>query len=189
MLGFGKKKDRLKNARIAVLVSDGVEQTQLDAGIKALRNAGAETYIVALRSGKIQAMRGLKTGAKVPVDVTIDEVHPASFAGLVIPGGALSAERLRQNEDVREFVRAFERNRKPIAAIGHAGWVLASAGVLPGKKLTAWPGIQDDIANAGAQWVDEPYVADANLLTGRASRDIKAFRKHLAKHFNEFAPA
>ncbi len=186
MFGFGKKKARLKRSRIAVLVADGVEQAQLDAAVKQLRGAGAEIFIVAPRYGKIQALRALQSGAKVPVDVTLEEVHPASFAALVIPGGTLHADRLRQNERAREFVRAFVRSGKPVALMGHAPWVLASAGVLEGRRLTSWPGIKDDVINAGGEWVDEPYVQDGNLLSGRTTRDLRKFSKQLKKHVAEF---
>ena len=185
MFGFGKKKARLKRSRIAVLVADGVEQAQLDAAVKQLRGAGAEIFIVAPRYGKIQALRALQPGAKVPVDVTLEEVHPASFAALVIPGGTLHADRLRQNERAREFVRAFVRSGKPVALMGHAPWVLASAGVLEGRRLTSWPGIKDDVINAGGEWVDEPYVQDGNLLSGRTTRDLRKFSKQLKKHVAE----
>lgn len=189
MFGFGRKKRQLKRKqiRVAILVADGVEQAHLDASIKALRRAEAETFIVSLRSGKIQALQGLKKGTTVPVDVTVDEVHPASFAALLLPGGSTSADRLRLNRSVLEFVRAFHRNRKPIAAIGHATWVLASAGVLSGRNVTSWPGIQDDLTNAGALWMDEPYVLDENLLTSRTARDLRAFTKQLVKHFAKHA--
>lgn len=193
MFGFGRKKRQLKRkqVRVAILIADGVEQAHLDASIKALRRAEVETFIVSLRGGKVQALQGLKRGVRVPVDVTIDEVHPASFAALLLPGGSSSADRLRLNQQVLEFVRAFDRNRKPIAAIGHAGWVLASAGVLRKdgrpRQLTAWPGIRDDLTNAGGEWMDEPYVQDDNLLTSRAGRDLPKFTKQLVKHFGAYA--
>ncbi len=182
MFGFGKKKARLKQSRIAVLAADGVEQAQLDAAVKQLRRAGAEIFILAPRPGKIQALRALKSGTKVPVDATLDEVHPASFAALVIPGGTFNADRLRRDARAREFVRAFVRSGKPVAMIGHAPWVLASAGVLEGRKLTSWPGIKDDVANAGGEWLDEPYVQDGNLLSGRTTGDLRKFNKQLKKH-------
>jgi protease I len=187
MFGFGKKRARIKQARVAVLIADGVEQAQLDAAVKQLRDAGAETFILSTRSGKLRALRSLKPGTKVPVDVTVDEVHPGSFAALIIPGGTFHADRLRQDERVREFVRSFMRTGKPVAVIGHGPWVLASAGVLAGRRLTGWPGIQDDIVNAGGEWVDEPYVQDGNLLSGRTSRDLSKFTKQLRKHVTNFA--
>lgn len=182
MFGWGSKKKRLKQARVAILAADGVEQSQLDTTVKALRKAQADPYIISLREGKVQAQRALKSTKKIPVDVTIDEVHPASFAALVIPGGTQHAERLRLNDRVREFVRAFDRNKKPIAAYGHGVAVLASAGVLPGKHLTGWPSIRDDITNAGGIWTDEPYVTDDNLLTSRNSHDVDKNTSKIIKH-------
>lgn len=187
MFGFGKKKARLKQARIAVLATDGVEQAQLDAAVKQLRSAGAETFIVSTRSGKVQAVHSLKASIKIPVDVTLDEVHPASFAALVIPGGTFHTDRLRQNDRAREFVRAFMRTGKPVAVIGHAPLLLASAGVLEGRRLTSWPGIKDDIIHAGGEWVDEPYVLDGNLLSSRANRDLSKFSKQLNQHIGQLA--
>lgn len=188
MFGFGKQR-KLKNkqVRVAILVADGIEQAQLDESIKALRKARAETFILSTRPGKIQALKALKPGAKVPVDATLDEVHPASFAALVIPGGTISADKLRVDLRALEFIRSFDRTRKPIAAIGHATWILASAGVLRGRRLTGWPGSQDDIANAGGEWVDEPVVVDGNLLTSRTTKDIGKFTKRLVKHFAQQA--
>jgi protease I len=183
MFGFGKKKNRLQKVRVAILAADGVEQSQLDAAVKKLRSAGAEIYILSVHPGKIQAMHALKPSTKIPVDGTVDEVHPASFGALFIPGGTLNAERLRQNDRALEFVRSFDRNAKPIAAVGHAALVLASAGVINGRAVTAWPGIKDDAVNAGAQWRDEPYILDRNLLTARASRDLNKFVKQIVGHF------
>lgn len=190
MFGFGKKRKlKKKQPRVAVLVADGVEQAQLDAGIKALRRADAEVFIVAPQANTIRALRALKSGTKVPVDATLEDVHPASFGALFIPGGTIAADHLRLDLRALEFVRSFDRNRKPIAAIGHAGWVLASAGVLRGRKATAWPGIHDDLVNAGAEWVDKPYVKDENLLTSRTTKDVGKFSRQLIKHFGEYAEA
>jgi protease I len=184
MFGFGKKKP-LRGVRVAVLATDGVEQVELAAPWKALRKAGAELYLISPRLGKIQAVRGLRTGDKIPVDATIDEVSHIAFAALLLPGGIVSPERLRQNEQVLRFVRAFVRAGKPIAAICHAPWVLASAGALKGRTLTSSQGIQEDLRNAGATWKNAPVVVDGNLLTGRGSKDIKRFNKRVVAHFDE----
>lgn len=188
MFGFGKKRKlKQKQPRVAVLVADGVEQAQLDAGIKALRAAEAEVFIVSPQPEKIRALKTFKTGANVPVDATLDEVHPASFGALFIPGGTIAADKLRTDLRALEFVRSFDRNGKPIAAIGHAGLVLASAGVARDRTVTAWPGIHDDLVNAGAQWADEAYITDEHVLTGRASKDLRAFTRQLVKHFGQYA--
>jgi len=187
MFGFGRKKEQLNKVRVAILVADGVEQTQLDAAVKQLRGAGADVYLVGRRPGKVQALRSLKQGDKIPLDVTLEDVHPASFGALLILGGTVHADRLRLDDRALEFVRSFDRNGKPIAALGHGLWVLLSAGILTGRTVTSWPGIQHDIRNAGAEWRDEPYVLDENLLTGRTTNDLRAFTKQLNKHFTKLA--
>jgi len=188
MLGFGKKK-RLMGVRVAVLAADGVEQIELTSPWKALHKAGAEVYLVSLRKGKIQAVNALVPGKRIPVDATLDEVHPASFAALLLPGGFMNPDLLRQNEKARKFAASFARQQKPIAAICHAPWLLASAGLLGGRTLTSWPGIQDDMRNAGALWRDAAVVVDNNLLTSRGPQDIKKFNKAMVKHFDELVNA
>ena len=188
MLGFGKKKP-LKGVRVAVLAADGVEQIELTSPWKALEQAGAEVYLISLRKGKIQAVNALVPGKRIPVDATLDEVHPASFAALLLPGGFVNPDLLRQSEKARTFVNSFARQSKPIAAICHAPWLLASAGLLRGRTLTSWPGIQDDMRNAGAEWQDKPVVVDDNLLTSRGPQDIKKFNKAVVKHFDDLVNA
>ena len=184
MFGFGRKK-KLQGIRVAVLAADGVEQIELTSPWKALLKAGAEVYLISPRSGKIQAVNALAPGRRIPVDATLDEVHPASFAALLLPGGHVNPDLLRQNEKALKFVRSFDRQNKPIAAICHAPWLLASAGLLSGRTLTSWPGIQDDLRNAGANWKDQAVVVDNNLLTSRGPQDIKKFNKRMVAHFAE----
>ena len=188
MFGFGKKQ-RLDGIRVAVLAADGVEENELAGPWKALRKAGAGLYLISPRLGKIQAVKAFAPARKVPVDATFDEVHPASFAALLLPGGFVSPDLLRRHEKALQFVRSFDRIGKPIAAIGHAAWLLASAGRLQGRKVTSWPGIQDDLRNAGAEWQDKPVVVDGNLLTARGPRDIKKFNKQVVRHFAELMEA
>jgi protease I len=184
MFGFGKKKP-LTGIRVAILAADGVEQIELTSPWKALHKAGAELFLISLRRGKIQAMNALSPGKRIPVDATLDEVHPASFAALLLPGGFVSPDLLRQNAQAIDFVHSFTRTNKPIASICHGPWLLASAGALRGRTITSWPGIQDDMRNAGATWQDEPVVVDGNLLTSRGPHDIKKFNKRLIQHFTE----
>ncbi len=184
MFGFGKKKS-LTGIRVAVLATDGVEQIELTSPWKALQKAGAELFLISLRRGRIQAMNALVPGDRILVDATLDEVHPASFAALLLPGGFVNPDLLRQSSKAVDFVRAFTRTNKPIAAICHGPWLLASAGALRGRTITSWPGIQDDVRNAGASWLDEPVVVDGNLLTSRGPQDIKKFNKRAIKHIAE----
>ena len=190
MFDFLKRRQLGKNhPRIAVLVGPGVDQQQLDGAVKALQSAGAEIFVVAPGGAYIQALRGFKKGARVPVDVRLDEVHPASFGALLLPGGPIGTDQLRGDSRALEFVRSFDRMAKPIAAIGHAGLLLASAGIVRGRRVTSWPGVRDDMSNAGAIWIDEPVVVDDNLVTARSGADAKKWVKQLVRHFADRAPA
>jgi protease I len=181
MLGFGKK--QLRGIRVAVLATDGVEQSEVSAPWKALQKAGAELYLVSPHKGKIQAVQGSSSGDRIPVDATLDEAAPVAFNALLLPGGMLNPERLRQDQKAIDFVRTFARQGKPIAASTHASWLLITAGLAQGRTLTSSPGMRDDIRNAGGTWKDEPVVVDENLLTMRGPKDIKKFSKAIVGHF------
>jgi protease I len=181
MFGWGKKP--LVGVRVAILATDGVEQSEIKSPWRALHKAGAEVYLISPRKGKIQAVNHLTPGERIPVDATLDEVHPASFAALLLPGGSVNPDTLRQDKKALDFVRSFVKSNKPIAAICHAPWLLASIGEAEGRTLTSWPGIQDDMTNAGANWKDKPVVIDENLLTSRSPKDLKKFNKGIVNHF------
>jgi protease I len=105
----------------------------------------------------------------------LDEANPADYDGLLLPGGFINPDLLRQSAKARQFVRAFDSERKPIATLCHGPWVLASAGLLGGRTLTSWPGIRDDVVHAGATWLDHETVYDGNLLTSRGPQDLVPF--------------
>jgi len=178
MLWFGKKKQRLKESRIAVLVTEGVEQILLDEPIRALRKTDIDIFLLGPSAGTIRAMRDRQPGDRVPVDAAIRDVHPASFSALLLPGGVKAVQRLRRNKQAVAFVRSFADYGKPIAAIGYAPLLLVEADLVQGHNVTSWPGIRQELINAGANWVDEPYVVDEFLLTGR---DPKAFSKQFVQ--------
>jgi protease I len=184
MFGFGRKKQKLQESRVAVLVADGVEQVLLDEPVRALRKKDVQIFLVSPQGGSVQAMKGNRRSITIQVDAGINEVHPASFVALLVPGGPAAIEELRQNKQVLQFVRTFTRYGKPIAAAGYAPLLLAAAGLVDGRTVTSWPGIQDELIRFGAIWVDEPYVLDDVLLTGR---DPRAFSKQIAKVVDELA--
>jgi protease I len=166
---------RLAGRRIAVLAADGFEKIELTVPLKALRAEGAEVEVISLRRGKIVGMHVDIPSGRVRVDRTVGSAEPADYDGLFVPGGFINPDFLRQSEEAREFVRAFHDAGKPIAVICHGPWVLASAGVLRGRRVTSWPGIRDDLVNAGAIWRDEPVVRDGSLLSSRGPQDIRPF--------------
>jgi protease I len=119
------------------------------------------------------------------VDRTVDDADPGDYDGLLLPGGFINPDLLRQSAPAREFVRAFAASGKPVATLCHGPWVLASAGLLEGRTLTSWPGIRDDLVNAGATWLDEELVRDGNLTTSRGPQDMAAFVPGMIDAFAE----
>lgn len=166
---------KLKGRRIAVLAADGFEKVELTVPVKALRAAGANVDIVSLRAGRIRGVNLHEPASRVRVDKTLDEASPSDYDGLLIPGGYINPDLLRQSAAARDFVRAFEEQRKPIATLCHGPWVLASAGLVKGRTMTSWPGIRDDVVNAGATWLDREVVYDGSWVTSRGPQDLKAF--------------
>jgi protease I len=165
----------LAGQRIAVLVADGFEQVELTAPVAALKDAGAEVEIVSLHRGRIRGMNLHQPGDLVAVDKTVDEARARDYAGLFIPGGFFNPDNLRQSAAARDFVRDFDVNGKPIATMCHGPWVLASAGLTPNRTLTSWPGVRDDMVNAGATWLDQEVVRDGNWLSSRGPQDMLPF--------------
>lgn len=175
----------LAGVRVAVLAADGFEQIELTFPLRKLRKAGADVKIISLHAGKIRGVNLIYPGKKVPVDATIDEVSPDQFDALFIPGGFANPDFLRQSERVLDFVAEFDRSGKPIASLCHGPWVLASARRTRARRLTSWPGIADDLRNAGAHWENAPVVKDANWITSRGPQDLRVFDKALIDHFAE----
>jgi len=178
----------LKNRRIAILAADGFEKVELTIPTKALKAAGAEVDIISLRKGAIRGVNLHEPAGRVSVDKTIDRANPADYDGLLIPGGFINPDLLRQSAEARDFVRAFDQAGKPIASLCHGPWVLASAGLLHGRTLTSWPGVRDDVVNAGGTWVDEEFVRDGNLATSRGPQDLVPFSRGIIELFSESAP-
>lgn len=165
----------LTGRRVAILAADGFEKVELSVPMKALRAAGAEVDIISLRPGRIRGVNLHEPAGKVAVTLTVQEADPKNYDALLIPGGFINPDLLRQSAEAREFVHMFDVANKPIASLCHGPWVLASAGLLQGKTITSWPGIRDDVVNAGATWLDQEVVRDGNLITSRGPQDLKAF--------------
>ncbi len=175
---------KLSGKTIAVLATDGFEQVELDKPVAALREAGAEVHIVSPKSGEIQGFNHHDKGDKTPVDRKLSDVQAQSYDGLVLPGGVINPDQLRVEDDAIDFIRAFVRAEKPIAAICHGPWTLIDAAGVDGRRMTSWPSLKTDLRNAGAQWVDEEVVVDQGLVTSRKPDDLPAF---CAKMIEEFA--
>lgn len=170
----------LSGKKVAVLATDYFEEVELTQPIQALKEAGAQVEIIAPKSGQIQGLKHIDKGQSIHVDKTLEEARAEDYDGLVLPGGAVNADRLRTEDKAKNFViKMMDELGKPTAVICHAPWVLVSAGLARGKKLTSFFTLADDMRNAGANWVDQEVVVDGNLITSRKPDDIPAFNKAL----------
>lgn len=165
----------LKQHHIAILALDGFEQSELESPRDALTAAGAKVSIVSTDSAPIQGMRHDEKGNKVPVDLTWAHADPADFTGVILPGGVANADAIRMDAKAQAFVRAIDKMHKPLAVICHGAWLLISSDLTRGRTLTSWPSLQDDLRNAGAQWVDQEVVQDDNWVSSRKPDDLPAF--------------
>jgi protease I len=173
-------KSSLSGKKVAVLATDYFEEAELTEPVKALNEAGAKVEIIAPKSGEIKALKHVEPGRSIKVDKTLDEANPSDYDALVLPGGAVNADHLRMEKKARDFVtKMMDELGKPTAVICHAPWMLISAGLARGKKLTSFFTIQDDMRNAGADWTDEEVVVDGNLITSRGPDDLPAFNRTL----------
>ena len=174
----------MAQSKVAFLVAaEGIEQVELTEPWKAVEEAGAQPVLVSPESGKVQAFNHLDKADTFAVDVQVSDASVEDYAALVLPGGVANPDALRTDSDAVAFVRDFVSSGKPVAAICHAPWTLAEAGVLRGRRMTSWPSLQTDLRNAGAEWVDEEVVVDESgpgpLVTSRNPGDLPAFNREL----------
>ena len=179
----------LRGRRIAVVAADGFEAAELFVPLRALRRAGATVDVVSLRRGRIRGMNLHLPARRIGVDKAVGEADPGEYDGLLLPGGFINPDLLRQSAAAREFVRGFAAGNRPVVTLCHGPWVLASAGLLEGRTLTSWPGIRDDVVNAGATWLDQEVVRDGNLSTSRGPQDLAAFVPAMLDAFAGTSPA
>jgi protease I len=176
--------EQLSGKTIAFVVApEGVEQVELTEPWKAVEQAGGTPRLVSTDSGKVQGFNHLDKADTFDVDVTIDQADVSQFDGLVLPGGVANPDALRLDAGAVAFVRGFFEADKPVAAICHAPWLLVEADVVRDRTVTSWPSLQTDLRNAGATWVDEEVVEDANLVTSRKPDDLPAFCSSLVSKF------
>lgn len=177
----------LTGKKVAVLVDNYFEEAEFTEPIKALKEAGATVEVIAAspEEGKVQAMQHAELSDKYDFDKTLDEADINDYDALMLPGGAINADALRMQDKARSWVKTVLDGGKPLAVICHAPWVLASAGVADGKRLTSFFTIQDDLKLAGADWVDEEVVVDGNLITSRKPDDLPAFNNELIAMLQE----
>jgi len=177
--------DKLKGKRIAIVATDGFEQSELTEPKKYLENEGAEVDVISLKSGSIKGWDKTDWSDKVDVDKLIGDVQVADYDALVLPGGQINPDKLRVEEKVVNFVGEFMRSGKVVAAICHGPWTLIETGLVHGKRMTSYPSIKTDLKNAGAQWEDSEVVVDKGLITSRNPDDIPAFNKKIVEEILE----
>ena len=175
----------LQGMRVAILATDDFEQSELTEPKKALEEAGAQALIVAPHGGEIQGMKHDEKADRFPVDKSLAEADPERFDAVLLPGGALNADALRVVPEAKTFVSVMDQAGKPIAVICHGPWLLASAGLVSGRKMTSYHTIQDDLRNAGADWRDIEVLRDRNWVSSRRPADLPAFNREMLALFAE----
>lgn len=165
---------RLEDKKIAIFIADYYEDLEFWYPYYRMKEAGAEVVVIGPNTGTFQGKHGLPAQA----EQAISAAQPDAFHALIIPGG-YAPDHMRRTPEMAQFVKALHEQGKIVAAICHAGWMLASAGILQGKRVTSFHSIKDDMINAGAEWVDQEVVRDGALITSRYPNDLPAFCRAL----------
>lgn len=176
---------QLTNKTIAILATDGFEEVELTEPRKALKDAGAETHIVAPKNDEIKAWDHDHWSDSYNVDVPLEEAKPHEYDGLFLPGGVINPDQLRTHQKAVQFVTHFLHEGKPIAAICHGPQTLIETGELDGRKMTSYHSIKTDLINAGVEWLDQEVVVDRGLTTSRNPDDIPAFNAKMIEEYSE----
>lgn len=175
----------LNGKKVAILATDGFEQSELLEPRKALEQAGATAQVVSPSGPKIKGWNEKDWGQEVLVDVLLDSAKSSDFDALLLPGGVMNPDKLRMNEKAMQFARQMVDAGKPVAAICHGPWTLVEIGFVKGRTLTSWPSLKTDIQNGGGHWVNHEVVADQGLVTSRKPADLPAFNRKMIEEFAE----
>ncbi len=175
----------LKGKKVAILTENGFEEIELTSPRKALEDAGATVHIVSPQKHSVKAWAEDRWSIQVPVDVNIDDAKFDDYDALVLPGGVMNPDKLRQNHPAVEFAKQFLESGKPLAAICHGPQLLIETGSLKGRTLTSYPSIKTDIINAGADWCDREVAVENGLVTSRGPDDLPAFNKKMIEEIAE----
>jgi protease I len=178
----------LKGKRVAIIVTDGFEQIEMTSPRGALDNAGAKTVLVSPKDGKVQGFKHHDKADSFNVDLALAKSDASEFDAVVLPGGVINGDALRIEKRAQQFVQEMDRAGKPIAVICHGGWLLISAGLVQGRRITTWPTLQDDMRNAGADWQDREVISDRNLVSSRKPDDLPAFNREMLRAISDVRP-
>ncbi|MCP2030971.1 protease I [Okibacterium sp. HSC-33S16] len=171
----------ISGKKVAFLLTDGFEDSELTSPWQAVTDAGAEAVLVSPEIGTITG----KNGHEQQVDVRSADASSTKFDALMLPGGVVNADHLRMDDDSIAFARTFFEEHKPVGVICHGAWILIEAGVVNGRELTSYPSLKTDLTNAGANWVDEEVVVDSGLVSSRTPDDLPAFNAKLVEEIAE----
>jgi protease I len=175
--------NKLQGRKVAVLATDGFEQSELETPVAALREEGAYVDVISPRPGDIQGFVHQEKGRLVHVDRELSNADASDYDAIMLPGGVMNPDALRIEPKAIEFIREFVEAKKPIAAICHGPWTLINAEGVDGKRMTSWPSLEADLRNAGANWVDEEVVVDQGMVTSRKPDDLPAFCTKMIEEF------
>jgi protease I len=178
--GAGKP---LQGKRVAMLMTDGVEQIEYTSPRSYLEERGATVVLLSPKDAgeEVQGFNHLQPGDRFRVEMNVRDANPTDFDALVLPGGVANPDNLRMSREAIDFIRGFDVEDKPVGAICHGPWTLIDAGIATAKHMTSWPSLKRDLTNAGAEWTDDEVVIDARLVTSRKPDDLPAFNDALVK--------
>jgi protease I len=173
----------LQGKRVAMLMTDGVEQIEYTSPRSYLEERGATVVLVSPKDAgeEVQGFNHMQPADKFRVEMHVRDARPADFDALVLPGGVANPDNLRLSREAIDFIRGFDVEDKPIGAICHGPWTLIDAGIATARHMTSWPSLKRDLMNAGAEWTDDEVVIDARLVTSRKPDDLPAFNDALVK--------
>lgn len=177
--------NELSGKRILILATNGFEQSELEVPRDKLKAAGAEVHVVSPEQGEIKGWKEKDWGSPVKVDRALDEAKASDYDAIVLPGGQINPDLLRQNDKALSLIKDFHNSGKTVAAICHAPWLLIETGIAKGRKMTSYKSIRKDVENAGAKWEDSEVVTDQGIITSRNPKDLEAFSKKIIEEVRE----
>src|SRR4051794_33477739 len=176
--------DVLRDRRVAILATDGVERVELEQPRQAVEGAGAHVELLSIHDGEIAARKNdLEDAGTFTVDRLVGDASVDDYDALLLPGGTVNPDKLRMDQTAVDFVREFYDSGKPVAAICHGPWTLLEAGLVSGRRVTSFPSLRTDLRNAGATVVDMQVVVDGGLITSRSPDDLPAFCERIVEEF------
>jgi len=177
--------EQLAGKRVAVLATDGFEQSELLKPVEVLQEKGVKVSIISPSGESIRGWNDKEWGQIIAVDLALDDANPADYDGLLLPGGVLNSDSLRESPEARKFAQHFFDQAKPTFAICHGSQLLIDADLLEGRRMTSYPAIAKDVINAGAEWEDSEVVVDNGFVTSRSPDDLPAFCAKMCEELAE----